>query len=152
MRLHFPGQTSIIESQELVPGDRVLKFFRPVRRASFRARDGMRQQKPPARRSHGPEEAARGAQQAAKPQFASALKRFLAVTKVRPSELKDTSERLNDELKRCAARSKEVRDRVTAIDRVAQALFKEWSVELIPFSNQGLPRCGCLVPDYRPSV
>ena len=97
-------------------------------------------------------EAARRAQQATKPKFASALKRFLAVTKVRPSELKDTSVRLNDKLKRCAARAKEVRDRVTAIDRVAQALFKEWSVELTPFSNQGLPRCGCLVPDYRPSV
>lgn len=83
-------------------------------------------------------EAARGAQQAAKQQFASALEQFLAVTKVPPSELKNTYERLNDELKRSEARAKEVRDRVTSIDSVAQALFKEWNDELTQFSNQGL--------------
>lgn len=83
-------------------------------------------------------EAARGAQQEAKQQFANALQHFLAVTKVPATDLQVTYERLNDELKRSESRAKEVRDRIEAIDSVAVALFAEWSAELAHYSNPNL--------------
>jgi len=83
-------------------------------------------------------EAARGAQQEAKQQFTSALEQFLAVTKVPPTELQATYERLNDEFKRSEARAKEVRSRIDAIDNVARALFEEWNLELAQYTNATL--------------
>jgi hypothetical protein len=83
-------------------------------------------------------EAARESQQAAKEQFASALEQFLAVTKVPASELQATYEKLNAEFKHSETRAKEVRDRISAIDSVAQALFDEWNVELKQYTNPTL--------------
>ena len=83
-------------------------------------------------------QAARGAQQEAKQQFADALQQFLAVTKVSPSALQATYERLNTEYKHCETRAKEVRDRIDAIDNVARALFEEWNVELTQYTNAPL--------------
>lgn len=83
-------------------------------------------------------QAARGAQEKAKEQFASALDQFLAVTKVPAPELKATYDRLNDELKRSESRANDVRDRIAAIDDVAKALFEEWNVELSQYSNPSL--------------
>lgn len=83
-------------------------------------------------------EGARGAQQAAKQQFASALDQFMAVAKTPASELKSTYEKLNDEYKRSESRAKEVRDRIAAIDDVARALFEEWNAELAQYSNPTL--------------
>ena len=83
-------------------------------------------------------EAARGAQQEAKQQFASALQQFLAVSKVPATELQATYERLNTELKRSEDRAKEVRDRIASIEDVAQALFREWEGELAQYSNPSL--------------
>jgi len=83
-------------------------------------------------------EAARGSQQEAKQQFASALEQFLAVTKVPATELQATYERLNTEFKRSEDRAREVRDRIAAIDDVAQALFREWETELGQYTNASL--------------
>ena len=83
-------------------------------------------------------EAARGAQQEAKQQFASALEQFLAVTKVPATELQATYEKLNSEFKRSESRAQDVRDRMTAIDSVAQALFDEWAAELTQYTNPAL--------------
>lgn len=83
-------------------------------------------------------ESARGAQQEAKQQFASALEQFLAVTKVPTTELKSTYDRLNDEFKRSESRAEEVRERIAAIDDVAKALFEEWNVELAQYSSASL--------------
>lgn len=83
-------------------------------------------------------QAARGAQQEAKQQFANALQQFLAVTKVPATELQATHGRLHDELKRSESRAQEVRDRIEAIDSVAAALFAEWSAELAHYSNPNL--------------
>lgn len=82
--------------------------------------------------------AARGSQQEAKQQFASALEEFLAVTKVPATELLATYERLNTEFKRSEDRAQEVRDRIAAIDDVAQALFREWETELGQYTNAAL--------------
>lgn len=83
-------------------------------------------------------ESARGAQQEAKQQFASALEQFLAVTKVPTTELKSTYDRLNDEFKRSESRAEEVRERIAAINDVAKALFEEWNVELAQYSSASL--------------
>jgi len=81
---------------------------------------------------------AREAQQEAKQQFSSALAQFLAVTKVPATELQATYERLNTEFKHSESRAKEVRDRIAAIDSVAEALFSEWSNELGQYKNPTL--------------
>ena len=81
---------------------------------------------------------AREAQQEAKEQFTDALTQFLAVTKVPPSELQATYEKLNTEFKHSETRAKEVRDRIAAIDSVAQALFSEWSNELGQYKSPAL--------------
>ena len=83
-------------------------------------------------------EAARGSQQEAKEQFASALEQFLAVTKVPATELQATYEKLNAEFKRSETRATEVRDRISAIDSVAEALFEECSGELKQYTNPTL--------------
>ncbi len=83
-------------------------------------------------------ENAREAQQAAKAQFASALEQFLAVAKVPASELQATYDKLNGEFKRSEGRAKDVRDRIAAIDSVAQALFQEWGGELAQYRNAAL--------------
>jgi hypothetical protein len=83
-------------------------------------------------------EEARGAQQAAKEQFASALHEFLAVTKVPASELQATYERVKGEFDDCEKRAKEVRSRIDAIQSVADALFAEWSEELGQYANPTL--------------
>jgi len=81
---------------------------------------------------------AREAQQEAKAQFSSALAGFLAVTKVPSTELQATYEKLAADFKRSEARAKTVRDRIAAIDSVAQALFTEWGDELAQYRNPSL--------------
>jgi hypothetical protein len=82
--------------------------------------------------------AAREAQQEAKAQFSSALAQFLAVTKVPATELQATYEKLDGEFKRSEARAQDVRDRIAAIDSVAQALFAEWGDELAQYKSATL--------------
>jgi hypothetical protein len=81
---------------------------------------------------------ARGAQQAAKEQFASALHEFLAVTRVPVTQLKETYDRVKTQFDDCEKRAKEVRDRIGAIQSVADALFVEWSDELGQYTNPAL--------------
>ncbi len=82
--------------------------------------------------------AAREAQQEAKQQFSSALAQFLAVTRVPSTQLQATYEKLDAEFKRSEARAQEVRDRIAAIDDVAQALFGEWKTELGQYQSASL--------------
>jgi DNA repair exonuclease SbcCD ATPase subunit len=60
------------------------------------------------------------------------------VTRVPATELQATYEKLNSEFKRSESRAKEVRERIAAIDSVAQALFKEWNQELAEYTNASL--------------
>lgn len=83
-------------------------------------------------------EETRKSQEKAKEQFADALQHFLAVTKVDGGELQTKYDELSKELERSEARAKDVRDRIAAVDDVAEALFKEWSRELGQYTNQSL--------------
>ena len=83
-------------------------------------------------------EDSRKAETAAKEQFASALEHFLAVTKVDGGDLQKKYNELNRELKRSEDRAKEVRDRIAAVEDVAEALFREWKQELGQYSSSSL--------------
>lgn len=78
------------------------------------------------------------AQKQAKEQFASALDHFLAVTKVDGGELERRYKELDGELKRSEDRAKAVRDRIAAVQDVANALFREWKGELGQYTNSEL--------------
>src|SRR3954470_20749203 len=83
-------------------------------------------------------EKTREAQKEAKDQFANALQRFLAVTKADGGDLQRKYEDLNKEFERSEARAKDVRDRIAAVEDVAEALFREWKQELSQYSNASL--------------
>ncbi len=83
-------------------------------------------------------ENARDAQGEAKEQFASALEKFLAVTKTDGGDLQKKYDALNTEFKRSEARAKEVHERIDAVESVAEALFSEWTQELKQYSNPSL--------------
>lgn len=85
-------------------------------------------------------EKTRDAQNDAKEQFANALDRFLAVTKADTGDLQRKYDDLNREFTRSEARAKEVRDRIAAVEDVAEALFREWKSELKQYSNASLRR------------
>jgi Skp family chaperone for outer membrane proteins len=85
-------------------------------------------------------EKTRDAQNEAKEQFASALEQFLAVTKVDGGELQRKYDSLNREFQRSETRAQEVRDRIAAVEDVADALFDEWKSELKQYSNASLRR------------
>jgi len=78
------------------------------------------------------------AQTAAKEQFESALQHFLAVTKADVGDLQRKYDDMNREFTRSESRAKEVRERIAAVDDVAEALFSEWKKELGQYSNASL--------------
>lgn len=82
----------------------------------------------------------RDAQNQAKEQFASALEQFLAVTKVDAGELQQKYDSLNRAFTRSEQRAREVRDRIAAVEDVAEALFREWRQELKQYSSATLRR------------
>lgn len=85
-------------------------------------------------------DSAQKAQESAKEQFSSALEKFLAVTKVDGGDLQRKYDQLNREFSRSEERAKEVRDRIAAVDDVAEALFREWKQELKQYSDATLRR------------
>jgi Skp family chaperone for outer membrane proteins len=78
------------------------------------------------------------AQTAAKEQFESALQHFLAVTKADVGDLQRKYDDMNREFTRSESRAKEVRDRIGAVEDVAEALFSEWKQELKQYSSASL--------------
>lgn len=85
-------------------------------------------------------EDARDSQEAAKEQFASALEEFIAVLNYDGGELEARYSSLNRELQRSEARAEDVRDRIADVERVANALFREWEEELDQYSSADLRR------------
>jgi hypothetical protein len=81
---------------------------------------------------------ARGAQQAAKEQFASALEQCLSVAGTPASEMQKTYARLKDAHDDCEKRANAVYERIEAIQGVADALFVEWGDELAQYTNPTL--------------
>jgi hypothetical protein len=80
------------------------------------------------------------AQTKAKEQFSSALEQFMSVTKTDGGDLQRKYDDLNREFSRSETRAKEVRERISAVEDVAEALFREWKQELGQYSNASLRR------------
>jgi hypothetical protein len=85
-------------------------------------------------------ESARDGQQEAKQQFESALQEFLSVTGTPGTELETKYNKLKKEYDRSESRAATVRSRITDVERVGEALFKEWKQELTQYSSDSLRR------------
>lgn len=83
-------------------------------------------------------EDARDAQDEASEQFTSALDQFRATVNFDGGDLEKTYDRLNKEYERSVDRADEVRDRIDAVESVAEDLFDEWEGELQEYSSAQL--------------
>lgn len=81
---------------------------------------------------------AREAQQEAKDQFQSALDQFIAVTGFSGGELQQQYEELKREYEASEKKAESVRNRITAVEQVAEDLFEEWEAELDQYTNARL--------------
>jgi len=82
--------------------------------------------------------AAKDSQQETKDQFVSALEHFSRVTSFQGGDLEDKYHELKKELERSEDQADDVRDRVAAVEDVAEALFKEWKSELDQYNSASL--------------
>lgn len=85
-------------------------------------------------------ENARESQQDAKEQFANALERYKSVVDFDGGELEEKYEILNSEYETSEAMAEKVRDRIEAVEDVAQALFEEWQEEIGQYTSSKLRR------------
>lgn len=85
-------------------------------------------------------EDAREAQGKAKDQFTSALEEYRAVVAVDGGDLEDIYDRLNAEYERSVDRADAVRERIDAVERVADDLFEEWQEEIDAYTDPELAR------------
>lgn len=83
---------------------------------------------------------ARDAQADAQQEFKSALQRLDELLKFDGGELEERYNALNDDYESSKSAAERVRDRIEAIDDVAQALFDEWQDELALYSNDAMRR------------
>jgi ElaB/YqjD/DUF883 family membrane-anchored ribosome-binding protein len=83
-------------------------------------------------------EDARDSQQQAKEQFKDALERYRSVVQVQGGKLEERYEALNSEFEASENSARDVRNRIKAVEDVADALFKEWKQELGEYSNSNL--------------
>ena len=81
-------------------------------------------------------EDSRDAQQEAEEQFQSALEQLSELTSFDGGDLEDMYQAMADEYESSAAAADEVRERIDAVEHVAEALFLEWQDEIGQFSNQ----------------
>ena len=85
-------------------------------------------------------EEARDDQEDAKEEFQSALDKFSNVVAFEGGSLRARYDELNSQLKRCEGKAGDVRNRITSIESVAEALFREWEAELQQYSSADLRR------------
>ncbi len=83
-------------------------------------------------------DSARESQQEAKEQFESALAQFIAVTNYSGGDLEKQYNILKDEYEDSEEKANEIRDRIDAVERVANDLFAEWKKELEMYSSKSL--------------
>ncbi|MGI1680034.1 MAG: DUF2959 domain-containing protein [Cellvibrionaceae bacterium] len=83
---------------------------------------------------------ARDAQQDAQEQFTSALDEFKAVVSIDGGKLEKAYNRLNNEYEASEESADLIRERISSIESVAGALFKEWEAELKQYSSASLKR------------
>lgn len=85
-------------------------------------------------------EDARDAQTEGKAQFQSALEEFSHVVNFTGGDLEDTYNKLNGEYEDAEEAAQEVKDRIDAVESVAEALFSEWRKEIDQYTSAKLKR------------
>ncbi|MGZ9057596.1 DUF2959 family protein, partial [Methylomagnum sp.] len=83
-------------------------------------------------------ESARDSLEEAKEQFQNALEKFSALTHFDGGDLEDMYRQLKIEFDYSKAKALAVKDRIDAVQDVAQALFDEWEAELDQYTNRSL--------------
>ena len=85
-------------------------------------------------------EKARDTQEETKEQFKSALDQFTAVANFKGGDLEANYNKLNSEYEASVDKANEVKKRISDIEDVSEALFKEWENEVTQYSNVSLKR------------
>lgn len=83
---------------------------------------------------------ARDAQADAKENFKTTLELFSEVVTIKSGDLEKTYNRLNKAYEGAESQAQEVRDRISSVESVSKALFKEWRGEIKTYSNAQLKR------------
>jgi hypothetical protein len=83
---------------------------------------------------------ARDAQEEAKAQFESALEKFSSVLGFQGGDLQEKYDQLKDEYEESTAKADAVRNRIAAVEDVAEDLFAEWQEELNQYTSSSLRR------------
>ena len=83
-------------------------------------------------------EDSRDAQQEAEEQFQSALEQLSELTNFDGGDLEDMYEAMADEYESSVEAADEVRERIDAVEHVAESLFEEWEEEIQQYANARL--------------
>lgn len=83
---------------------------------------------------------AQEAQQEGQEQFQNALEQFRSVVNFDGGQLEQVYNRLNSEFEDTEDAASRIRERIDAVETVAEALFDEWEDELEDYTNQSLRR------------
>jgi hypothetical protein len=83
-------------------------------------------------------EASRDAQSEARETFQSALEQLSALIDYDGGDLEKIYSRTNSSYERSEAAAEDVRERIAAVENVADALFREWEKEIEEYSNASL--------------
>jgi hypothetical protein len=78
---------------------------------------------------------ARDTQQETKEQFKSALEQFTALTRYQGGDLETIYKRLNTEYEDSVKQADLVKKRISDIEDVSDALFREWETEITQYNN-----------------
>lgn len=81
---------------------------------------------------------ARDAQEEAREQFATTLDEFKALTGYDGGELERAYNRLSSQADRSRSRASTVSRRIESVERIANAMFREWDQELKQYSSDSL--------------
>lgn len=81
---------------------------------------------------------ARNAQQKAKDQFSSTLEEFKSITGYEGGNLEREYNKLKDQADRSRERADAVKGKIASIERIANAMFREWDQELAQYSSDTL--------------
>jgi t-SNARE complex subunit (syntaxin) len=82
--------------------------------------------------------AARDTQNEAKQQFLTAMEQFKSVVNFQGGDLEKEYNKLNATLQKSESRAADVRNRISAVEDVSQALFSEWRSEIKQYTSDTL--------------
>ncbi len=82
--------------------------------------------------------AARDTQNEAKQQFLTAMEQYKSVVNFQGGDLEKEYNKLNATLQKSESKAAEVRNRISAVEDVSEALFSEWRLEIKQYSSDTL--------------